>query len=158
MNIFNVFAVQIRKGVITPDFHHFILQYYIVKHQFVFIFNSMLHFPIIIVDSTSTESLHRIKQNIYINLIENQNIKENTSVCLNLHFTYMYITWGFMKMVRYEQGNITGLITCLDYNCFTMLCQFLLHVYIHPPLTLYSDLPLSHPRQSPQSTTLGSLC
>ena len=42
----------------------------------------MLHLPIIIVDSTSTESLHRIKQNIYINPIENQNIKENMPVCL----------------------------------------------------------------------------
>ena len=76
----------------------------------------MLHLPIIIIDSTSTESLHRIKQNIYINPIENQNIKENTPVCLfKPAFTYMYITWGFMKLVRYEHGE--GNRTLLQYYC-----------------------------------------
>ena len=49
----------------------------------------------------------------------------------------------------------------LEYNCFTMLCSFLLYnivnqlyIYIHPlPLK-----PPSHPSKSSQSTELSALC
>ena len=56
----------------------------------------------------------------------------------------------------------------LEYNCFTMLCQFLLYnevnqlyVYIYLHIRSLLDLPPtppSHPSRSPQCTELNSLC
>ena len=60
------------------------------------------------------------------------------------------------------------LTSLLEYNCFTMLCQFLLYnkvnqlyVYIYPHIpSLCASLPpsLSHPSRWSQSTKLISLC
>ena len=71
---------------------------------------------------------------------------------LKIRYIYIYI-------------YIYILTSLLEYNCFTMLCQFLLYnkvnqlfVYIYPHIPSLLRLPPSHPSRWSQSTKLISLC
>ena len=73
-----------------------------------------------------------------------------------------------LKYLVSFKHEIFFFISLLEYNCFTMLCQFLLYnevnqlyVYIYPHIpSLLSLSPtlLSHPSRSSQSIKLISLC
>ena len=80
---------------------------------------------------------------------------------VNVHFaTYVLVLVSFFFFYF--------LTSLLEYNCFTMVCQFLLYnkvnqlyIYIQPHISSLLRLPpiiLSHPPRQSQSTKLLSLC
>ena len=77
--------------------------------------------------------------------------------------------------IRCKEANVKVFLFCfvlfltflLEYNCFKMVCQFLLYnkvsqlyIYICPHISSLLRLPpsLSHPSRWSQSTELNSLC
>ena len=72
----------------------------------------------------------------------------------------------FKKRLIFVAISLFFLISLLEYNCFTMVCQFLLYnkvnqLYIYPispPSCISLPPSLSHPSRWSQSTELISLC
>ena len=91
----------------------------------------------------------------YILQLRNSIISFFFTFCISLTSPVVQITFFFLTSL-------------LEYNCFTMLCQFLLYnkvnqlyVYIYPHISSLLCLPptsLSHPSRWSQSTELISLC
>ena len=100
-------------------------------------------------------------------------IASNSSTYLKMKNYYILSRplTGLEKLIQhtvYNPATYFFLTSLLEYNCFTMVCQFLLYntvnqlyIYIYPHISsLFVSLPpsLSHPSRWSQSTKLISLC
>ena len=90
----------------------------------------------------------------------------------------LILCWGFLRHCVHQWYHPLIFFICdifdfginnliflkkLEYNCFTVLCWFLLYSivhqpYVHCPLPVEPPSPPSRPSRSSQSTGLSSLC
>ena len=73
--------------------------------------------------------------------------KRVTKYYLKIFLLYLYLFSSFSVHIFVEIWNVSNQLICsLEYNCFTVLCWFLLYNKVKPPYVYIYPLPPPNPR------------